>query len=180
MQTGGQRCSCSNTLASGFKRAGCSYCGQQMAMFNYFHHTSPLPPSLPSSPPLPRPPPYNFLFFSSIFVFFPYKPLETEIFCLPCSRLTADPASRFCNINEIKRYPLLARFSDTYAPLKGALTQCQSQSWPDAASPVWPPPAPLPAGSWHSPRRHRLQIADSLRLNLLCHHHHSHTCSYPL
>lgn len=49
MQTGGQRCRCSNTLASGSKHKVCSHNSQQMAVFNYFHHSV---VSLSSSPTL--------------------------------------------------------------------------------------------------------------------------------
>lgn len=46
MQTSGQRCSCSNTLASDSKQTVYSYYNQQRAVFNYFHHLSILSLSL--------------------------------------------------------------------------------------------------------------------------------------
>lgn len=78
MQTGSQRCSRSNTLASGSKHTVCLYCGQQMAMFNYFHHLSTLSLAQPPPPPC----------FFSIFIYFSCKSLETEIFSLARSLLT--------------------------------------------------------------------------------------------
>lgn len=50
MQTDSQGCSSFNTLASGSKHTVCSYCGQQMAMFNYFHHMATLSLSVHPSP----------------------------------------------------------------------------------------------------------------------------------
>lgn len=95
MQTGSQRCSRSNTLASGSKHTVCLYCGQQMAMFNYFHHLSTLSLAQPPPPPL---------FFFHFYLFF-LQVLRNRDFqsgSFSSNRKSLHHLVWFCNIKEIE------------------------------------------------------------------------------